>query len=108
MSELSSKNTGNAALAVTVSPGQMFHFDEARLTLPNSASSTVEDFTMTLDSGGGPEYDVLLYKQDMNGVQDLHIVNTEETRYFKDDSLVFAWANTDSLQWGLEVRYLSR
>ena len=107
MNIASHNDTGNAALSVTVSPGRDFHFDDARLTLPNSASATVEDFTITLDSTYGSAYDVLMYKQDMNGVQDLHVVNTEETRFLKTDSLVFGWANTNSYEWGLEVRYLS-
>ena len=107
MNIASHKDTGNSALAVTISPGRDFHFDEARLTLPNSASATVEDFTITLDSTYGSTYDVSLYKKDMNGVKDLHVVNTEESRYLKNDSLIFEWANTNSLQWGLEVRYLS-
>ena len=99
-------NTGDSALAVTISPELPFHFDEARLTL-NSASATVEDFTITLDSGYGSVFDVLLFKADMNGVQDRHVVNTEETRFTKNDSLVFAWSNTDSVQWGLEVRFIT-
>ena len=107
MSEASHKATGDAALAVTISPGLQYHFDEARLTL-NSASATVEDFTIRLDSTYGSTYDVLLCKEDMNGVRDLHVVNTEETRYLKGDSLIFSWANTDSILWGMEVRYLTR
>ncbi len=106
MNLASDKTEGNAALAYTLTPGQPYHFDEARLTLKNSASETVEDYTMTLDSTYGSAFDVLLFRQDMNGVQDLHVINTEETRYLEGDSIVFAWTNTNSYQWGLEVRWL--
>jgi len=107
MGTASAHTAGNDALAYTLTPGHQYHFDEARLTLANSASSVAENFTITLDSTYGSAYDVLLYKHDMSGVQDLHVVNTEETRYLVGDSLVFDWTNTSSYAWGLEVRYLT-
>ena len=97
--------TGNSALAYKVTPGAEFHFDEVRLTLPNSASATVENLTMILNSSVSSAYDVLLLKHDMNGVQDLQVIGTEEIRFGASDSLSFAWANSNSYEWGLEARW---
>lgn len=97
--------TGSGALSFTLTPTRDFHFDEARFHL-NSAASTVEDFTVTLDSRLGSNYDVVLFNEPMANVQDLQIMGREENRYFVGDALKFVYANTDSITYGLEVRFI--
>lgn len=101
----SEKFAGSSTLSHTVTFGCPAHFDEARLRL-NSASSVTEDFTITLDSVDGSSHDVLMYKQNMASAQDIIATGTEETRFEAGDAIIFDWANTDSITYGLEVRYI--
>jgi hypothetical protein len=102
----SAKFAGVTSARHTVAFDCPAHFDEMRLTL-NSASATVEDFTMRLDSVNGPSYDNLLYRHDMNGVQDLRAIGTEEIRFKAGDAIDIIWANTGTITYGVEVRYVT-
>lgn len=95
--------TGSGAMAVNVDPNKAFKLLEMRVHL-SSASATSEDLTITLDSGAGAAYDVELYSKDMNTVVDLVVTFTD--RYFiSTDDLDFAWANSNSRTYGIEIKY---
>jgi len=96
--------TGASALAKTLAPGVPFRLIEVRIHL-SAASATSENFTITMDSGTNAVHDMLLYSKDMNGVSDVAWI-LEENRYFESaDELDFAWANTNTRTWGLELIY---
>ena len=105
MPTISTVSSGSGVLSVTVSPGRESLFEEARLHL-NSASSTAENLTITLDSQEGSIHDVLMVSVDMDEVHDLQMIAPEESRFLSGDSWVVSWANTNSITWGLEVRYV--
>jgi len=81
---------------------------EARLHL--SAAATQENYTITLDSALGADFDVVLATHAMAGVANVDDVwGINEPRYFNaDDELIFAFPNTDGRTFGLEVKYRIR
>lgn len=70
----------------------------------NSASATSENLTVTIDSGLGAAWDVLVYSQDMNTVQDLLYYPEKEIPMAAADILKFAWTNTNGELFGLKVK----
>lgn len=89
---------------LTLAPGQEFEFGGFRLHL-NAASATTENLTITLDAGAGTDiYDTNLYTKDMNTIQDI-VWNIKDTpmQFDKLDELDFAWGNSNTKTYGLEV-----
>jgi len=87
-------------------PGELFRLVEVRLHL-NSAGSSTQNFTVTLDSGENAVYDAVLESQDTDDLAD-HNANwgKDACHHMKaTDALIFAWTNTDNKTWGLEVVY---
>lgn len=97
-------DTGSGALSYSLAPGKPFILQEIRLHL-NSASSTTEDLVITLQSSLGSAYNVVVFSQDMNGVQDLIFKPDPATIFDNEDSLLITWTNTNSCIYGLEVIY---
>jgi len=96
--------TGALAIAKTLAPGVAFRLIEVRLHL-SGASATSENFTVTVNSYAGANYDVQLFSEDLNTAT--HFVWVpDNVRYFhEDDELDFAWANSDTRTYGLEILY---
>lgn len=92
--------TGAAALAMTLAPGVPFKIVGVRLHL-SAAGGASENFTMTLDSGQAAAYDTVLLSQDMNTATD--VVDNTEHFFEADDEVDFAYANTNTRTYGLEV-----
>jgi hypothetical protein len=99
------KYKGSGSLNVSFNPDISFMLESVRFTL-GSASSTVEDFTCVLDSADGSEYDVQLITQAMEEVKTFVHPFAKETKFSKGDKFTFAYANSDSKTWGLEIRTL--
>jgi hypothetical protein len=87
-------------------PGELFRLVEVRLHL-NSSGSTTQNFTVTLDSGENAVYDAILDDQDTDDLPDHNQCwGKDACHHMKaTDALIFAWANSDSKTWGLEVVY---
>ena len=94
--------TGSAALASTLAPGHSFELLEVKLHL-NGASSTSENFTATVDAAGGAVYDVILYAKDMNTLTNVVWRPEPNLIFSATDEIDFAWANTNTKTYGLEV-----
>ena len=87
----------------TLAPGHAFEWGGFRLEL-NAASATTENLTATLDAGAGATYDTRLYAKDMNGVQYINYNIKDAPQSFdKLDEIDFAWANSNTKTYGLEV-----
>lgn len=95
---------GSGAMSYTLVPNKEFVFEEVRIHL-SAASATSEDFTITLSSGKGAVYNVVLYRQDMNTLADLVYQPDPGHEFEPNDSLVFAWTNTNARTWGMEILY---
>jgi len=99
--------TGAAGLAETLAPGVPFSIKEIRLHLNTAA--TQETFTATNDNGTTADvYDLLMLSQAMSGVTDVWATYQEgENRFRATEEIDFAWTNTDTATWGLEVVYVT-
>jgi len=84
--------------------GGNFIIHEIRLHL-NSASAAAQDFTIDLDSSIGTAYDVNLVTQDLDTLQDFIPADflNKHREFLAGDVLGFAWANSESKTWGLEI-----
>jgi hypothetical protein len=76
---------------------------EVRLHL--SAASGVQNFTVTVGSNKGTEYDAVLSSTAMNGLTDKYIQQSNIIRAV--DHVTFALLNAAALTWGLEMIYRS-
>lgn len=82
---------------------------EIRLHLDSAA--TQEQFTISLNSGKGSEFNVVLFSYDMSYdiddnpgvVTDLVWRPTNPIRIGNEDTVSLSWANTDGATWGLSV-----
>ncbi len=93
--------TDNQVLSETISPGVPGQIEGMRLHLDNP-SATSEDLTVTLVSAIADQYDVVLFRQDMDTVQDLHWQPTRPIVFSRGDSIAVAWDNTNTEVYGLE------
>lgn len=89
------------ALAMTISPGIDFKVVAIKLHL--SAVGGAGTFTATTDAIAGAAYDAVIALQDMTAVADYVNVFTTPIPFSKNDSVVFAWANSGNITYGLEV-----
>ena len=96
--------TGTGAMSYSFAPGKEFTFEEVRLHL-SDALAPAENFVITLVSGKGSLYNVILYSKDMNLVQDLVYQPEQPHNFDPADSLTFAWTNTNGKTWGMEIVY---
>jgi hypothetical protein len=88
-----------------VEPGVVFRLEEIRLHLATAGGAGAGDFTVSLDSGAGADYDVVLISQDMAAVSDFVFRPVADQRVLFDekDKLVLGWPNTNNVKYGLEV-----
>jgi len=98
--------TGAAAIAETLAPDALFRLQRIELHF-NSAPTTSQDFTITLDAGDGDAYDVVLYKRDLSvgSVADLVVPFGEGYEFEADDEIDVAYTNTDGRTYGLRYVY---
>lgn len=87
-------------------PEELFRLVEIRFHL-NSAGSSTQNLTVTLDSGENAVYDAVLKSQDTDDLPDYNYNwGKDACHHMKaTDALIFGWANSDSKTWGLEVIY---
>lgn len=76
---------------------------EVRLHL--SAAGGAGNFTITMDSLEGVEYDAILSSTDMTALQDKDYAPDNPPRIRATDALKLEWANAGAKTWGLEVIY---
>lgn len=83
-----------------------FQLKEVRLHL-DGVPSTSGYLVITLDAGVGSDFDVVVRRKDMAGVDppDWNWAPDAILRYTEDDMLIFTWANADGDTYGLEVVY---
>jgi hypothetical protein len=95
--------TGDAPnINVTTPLGGPGQIEEMRVHL-NLASATAEDLTLTLVSAEGVEYNTVLFRQDMDTVQDVVWQPARPINTFRGDALQLIWGNTNSRTYGIEL-----
>ena len=97
---------GTETVEIRLHPEELFRLVEVRLHL-NGASTTSENFTVTLDSAENAVYDAQLLYQDMNTFADYcYPWGNNACHHMKaTEAIVFAWPNSNSKIWGLEAIY---
>ena len=110
--------TTTTTFKVTLAPKVPFEFGGFRLHL-SAQATTAESLTITLDAGAGAVYDHLLFTYSMNTTTDMILIPpttlikdsiavanwgaSVSMEFQKDDELDFAWGNTNTKTYGLEV-----
>ena len=89
---------------VTGTSRDAFQLVELRLHL-TVAPTTSESYTITLDSGSGSAFDVVVRNRNMITRTDDDWQPSAVLRYTDGDVLVFTYANSDGRTYGLEVKY---
>jgi hypothetical protein len=104
-------NTGSGAIAVTTAIGAPFKLLHFTLAL-SAAPTTSEDFTLTLDANAGAGYDVPLFALDLSASSVVDLVakannpdNEIVEEYVSGDEIAFAWPNSNSRTWNLQIYY---
>ena len=98
------RSNGSAALSDTTGALDQCAGFKSMSVHMGSAPATAENLTVTLDSVAGGSFDAVLFTGAMNGITDL-VVDTQDFDVVlgRGDALDFAWTNTDSVAYGIEV-----
>jgi len=97
--------TATAAISTSIpKQGRPWAILEVRLHL-SAAGGAAENFSLTINSGDGAEYDTPLLAQNMNAVQSLVWIPDTPHVLFPDDALDIAYVNTNTRTYGLTIVY---
>lgn len=97
--------TGSAAIASSLTPpNTALLLVSVKLNL-SATGGAAENFTITVNSATDAAYDTIIFSQDMNSIQDLMWVPDQPVPVVNIDVLDFAYANSNSRTYGLEVIY---
>ena len=95
--------TGAVAMASTLTLLKDAYLDDIRVHL--SAAGGAGTLTVTLISGFGTAYNVLLLSQDMTSIQNLVFSPDPKVHFKKGDAISVVWANSNSRTYGVEFVY---
>ena len=98
------QKTAAVAMTQTFAPAQNFVLLHVKLHL-DIAGGAVEDYTITVDANAGAAYDIVLNTVAMNAVTDDFYQPTLPLFFENGDELDFAYANTNTRTYGLELAY---
>lgn len=97
--------TGAVAIASSLTPpNSSIVLISVKLNL-SATGGAAENFTVTVNSATGAAYDTIIFSQDMNTVQDLMWLPDQPVPVLAGDVVDFAYANSNSRTYGLEVIY---
>ena len=95
---------GQAPIAYTFTSSVPYELVSVRVHLA-AVGGVSEDFTIDVDSGAGTKYDIRMFTQGMAEVQDLFWSPDKDISGESTDKLIFAYPNTNALNYGLEIVY---
>ena len=103
---LTVEETAAVAMAYSLAPGYAFELIEFTLHL-DLTPTTSEDFTATKNVAAGAAYDTLVYSKDLSTIaNDIYFsCEPEEFLFETGDTLDFAYTNTDTVTYGLQIKY---
>lgn len=104
MSYKTKRDSGAAAIAMTVSPREPWELEGIRVHLGGAGAAG--NLTVTVDSGYGSVHDTVIFTQAMVGETDIDY-RWHPTQKFtsKNDKVVIAYTNTGTETWGIEITY---
>ncbi len=89
------QTTTSVALAWSIAVGDNFDVKRINLTF-DTAPTTSEDLTVTLDSGQGAAYDTVLYTVDPSVASVTNLTIEELPGFMNGDALLIEYTNTDT------------
>jgi hypothetical protein len=102
------ETTGAAGIAYTLNPYFAFELIEWTLKL-NAIPTTSESLTVKKNAVAGAVYDVPIYAKDLAELTPTPEIyfscEPEEFCFEAGDTLDFAWLNSDSRTYGLQIKY---
>jgi hypothetical protein len=105
MKNIPLRATGALAIATSLTPPtRPIELICVKLHL-SAAGGAAENFTVTINSATNAVYDVLLFSQDMTAVTDIFWLPNQPIPIVNNDVVDFAYANTNTRTYGLEVIY---
>ena len=94
--------TTNTTMAETITASTAWQISRIRLHLSESATTTSEDFTAVVK---GTSF--TLASKDTQNVKDVGFSFDSAEPFQAGETVQFAWPNTDSLTWTLEVAWVA-
>lgn len=105
---LTTEITGTAAISYSLAPGYAFELIEWTLKL-NTVPTTSESLTVKKNVSAGVVYDVPIYAKDLAELTPTPEIyfscEPEEFCFEAGDTLDFAYTNTDTRTYGLQIKY---
>ena len=102
---------GSETVKVAIKPNAEFRFVGFSIHM-DTAPTTSESFTITLDAIDGSQYDVNIYTRNFSTNSDTDIIWTipenAQIPYDRDDIIRVAWANTDDRTYGIKLWFVRR
>jgi len=98
------RETGAAAMSSSLTPDKPIELVCVKLHL-DVAGGAAENFTITINSETDAVYDTVIFSQDMNTATDVFWLPEQPIPIVNNDVIDFAYANSNSRTWGLEVIY---
>ncbi len=92
------------ALATALAPKTPFELVSIALKI-NTAGTTSENFTLSVDAGRGAAYDTNLLTQATPTITSLFVEFGEGYKFMEDDEIDCAWANTENRTYGLTYAF---
>lgn len=104
MNTMTTRATGNAAVAAVVAPAIAFELKCVRIHL--SAAGGAGNLTITIDSSAGAAYDTVVLTQDMTAITDLvWQPNRPIECTYPGTHIDIVWANAANRDYGITVNY---
>jgi len=105
MKNIPLRATGAAAIATSLTPPtRPIELVCVKLHL-DIVGGVAENFTVTVNSATDAVYDTVLFSQDMTAVTDILWLPNQPVPIVNNDVVDFAYANTNTRTYGLEVIY---
>ena len=98
------RSTGSSAISESLAYDGPLVFVCVKLSL-SAVGGVAESFTVTLNSATDSVYDTILLSQDMSNVKDLFWQPESPVPITDNDSLDFAYANSNGRTYGIEITY---
>lgn len=95
--------TGSTAISESITETRRWKIRDVKIHL--SDLGLHEALDLSINSPIGPQYNTLLFHQDMTTVQDLVWIPLENVILEALDTLVITWLNPNGRTYGLEIRY---
>ena len=93
--------TGNAAVAMAITPAVIFELQQVTIHLAAVGGAAAGNLTITCDSGTNLVYDVNLLTQSMVSVQDYVYQPARPLRFEAGDHIDIVWANPNGIVYGI-------